>query len=539
MAKRKSYLLDERDESNITSIVNRVRSPDIIRLEGSVHAIKRNLDVGRLYGLGCDEVVEQLHQALWELYGSGTRSISSIETYFVKGLEPFVAYLAERAKILGRDITLSDISLPLMEEYVHFLGVTIGKTGKTLSFATQRVRFSSIRTLLVYLSKKGVLPARHRLIPASPYPNVARRTKGERALSESERRALQVALLQELGDIHAGKSELRIGEQLTVHLLLIAAATGRNTVSLLELNRDALRSHPLREDRWLLITHKRRGRHTHTQSFATGDEGGTTVKAGVVRLFQSALAISAEAAEKAPSARQERLWLYEHKGQLTSLNQQALSRYGGIVAAKHNLRRDDGSPLRITVGALRKTFVNRLWKLSGGDPFVTARLAGHTIEVSNSHYLAVTPEMERNHKFCGIALVESLRGDGNVREERSTPSSIVPTGVAHCSDPMNGRFAPKDDSPCTDFLSCFRCPNQVVTQDDLYRLFSFYWLLIKERAFLGATRWTKLYGWVIRDIDDVISEKFPLAAVSKARERAKNTPHPMWKDRAMLGVSDV
>lgn len=541
MAKRKNYLLDEADQTNLVSLSGLVQPPDVIRLQRSSHAIKRNLDVGQFYGQGCDEVVEQLHRALWELYASGTRSISSIETYFSKGLQEFVKYLADRAKNLARDLTLSDVNMLLMEEYIHHLAVMFGKQGDRLSFATQRVRFSSIRALLVYLSEKGVLPPRHRLIPASPYPNVARRTKGESPLSETERRVLQTALIHEWGEIQAGRSELRMGEKLTVHFLLIAAATGRNTLPLLEMGRDVLRPHPLREDRWLLTTYKRRGQRTHIQSFSAGEEEAeaVTVKNSVVRLVQSALSLSAEAATRAGAELQGRLWVYEdqRKG-ITSLSQQSLSRNAGFIATKHGLRRDDGEPLRITVGALRKTFINRLWKLSGGDPFVTARLAGHTIEVSNSHYLSVTPEMERNHKFCGIAMVEAMRNEGE-QQEQAVPSVIVSTGVAHCSDPLNGRFAPKDGSPCADFLSCFRCPNQVVTQDDLYRMYSFYWLLIKERGLLGMTKWTKMYGWVIRDIDDVIGAKFPQAAVSKAKHKAKDAPHPMWRDRAMLGVTNA
>lgn len=535
MAKRKNYVMEAHDETVVVTLADKVAPPAVIRLEGSVHAIKRNLDVGALYGRGCDDALQHLHRALWELYCSGSRSASSIESYFTKGLEPFVEFLEKRAGALGRDILISDIDRPLIDLYLHTLAITPKKDGSgIIGFATQRSRFSELRSLLSYLALKRIVPPKHELIPACPFPNVAKRTKGEKPLSEGERRALHTALLAELDLIRATASSLTAPQQLTVYLLLIATATGRNTVPLLELGRDAMRPHPLRDDRCLLVTQKRRGGHTHTLSFqadAAPDET-ITIKSGVVRLFKEVLAATAPLADKVAGALADYLWLYESKGKVCTLNQQALSKHAALIARRHNLTNDDGSPMRITVGSLRKTFVNRLWKLAGGDPLVSARLAGHSVEVSNSHYLTVTPEMERNHKFCGLALVESLQGKAEIAGRKVV--EIVPTGVARCSDPKSGRFAPKDGSYCTEFLSCFRCPNQVITGDDLYRLFSFYWLLIKERKFLGATKWGRIYAWVIRDIDNVISLKFPTEQVAKAREAAKLNPHPMWRDRSIL-----
>ena len=37
-----------------------------------------------------------------------------------------------------------------------------------------------------------------------------------------------------------------------------------------------------------------------------------------------------------------------------------------------------------------------------------------------------------------------------------------------------------------EFLNCFRCSSFVVTADDLHRLLSFYWLLVRERGRIGA-----------------------------------------------------
>jgi hypothetical protein len=237
-----------------------------------------------------------------------------------------------------------------------------------------------------------------------------------------------------------------------------------------------------------------------------------------------------------------RLWLQRpSRGtavhQVTPLSENTILRGIEEIVARHDLRADDGRPLRVSISRLRKSFVNRIWELSGGDPLVIRRLAGHSMRVSDVHYLTVTPEMERNHKFVGEAWVAQLRGD-SVPEDATQASRprIIATPVAHCSDSIHGRYAPKDGSYCMDFLSCFRCPNQIVTGDDLYRLFSFYWLLVKERSGLGRNRWARVYGWVIREIDRAIAPRFSADRVTEARRRAREDPHPMWRDRAALGA---
>lgn len=536
LTKRKRYKIDRSDLSNVKNISARASAPRIIRLSSSVHAIKRQLDFDPLYGKGYDEILFHMHQALWELYCSGTRSLSSIETYFSKGIEPFCNFLEVKFKCQGqgKEIGVENINILLLEDYLFYLSQTPGKNGDYLSYGTQRIRFSSIRTILIYLSRKKILPERPNLIPPSPYPNIARKSKGAKPYSERERRAIQKALRSEFRKIDAGESSLHSGQKLAVIFLLVSAATGRNTSQLLELKRDSLRPHPVKSDRWLLVSFKQRGNHKDTLSLSANSQGTSTVNGSIVHAIQCALRISAEAADKAPGPLTNRLWLFQHNGEVRSLNQQALSRHADEIRVRHELVSDDGSPLRLTVGSFRKTFIGRLWKLSGGDPLVTARLAGHSVEVSNSHYLAVTPEMEIKHKFCGIALVDYLR-DENDSNAAIGSEPIYPTAVSSCSDPLSGRYAPKDGSHCMDFLSCFRCPNQVITQDDLYRMFSFYWLLIEERNLLGKMRWSKVYGHVIDDIDNVISPLFPNAAIARARELAREQPHLMWKSRLVLG----
>lgn len=229
------------------------------------------------------------------------------------------------------------------------------------------------------------------------------------------------------------------------------------------------------------------------------------------------------------------VWLYPSKnkrelGKIIPLKDFTICQNIKRLVEKHKLQDTDGNPFQVNVSRLRATFVNRLWVLSGNDPVITARLGGHTLKVSNDHYLQATLEMQRNHKFMGDLLVQELMDSALGKSTDNTP-------VGKCRDPLNGDRSPKNGEPCTDFLSCFRCRSCVITGDDLYRLFSFYWLIIKERNEIGTRHWGKVYGHIIRIIDRQIAPKFPPSQVETAKAKAKDNPHPFWRSRELLEVS--
>jgi hypothetical protein len=72
--------------------------------------------------------------------------------------------------------------------------------------------------------------------------------------------------------------------------------------------------------------------------------------------------------------------------------------------------------------------------------------------------------------------------------------------------------------------------------------------LLKERNFISRPRWTELYGKIIHIIDyEIITPNlrtkenlkgvFDPYRVQKYRDEAEANPHPMWRDRLILGGS--
>lgn len=402
--------------------------------------------------------------------------------------------------------------------------------------------------------------------PRGLFPYADRALKSPAPYLEEEMQALMIALASDLRAIRAGTFIGTGPDRLLVYFLLIAVRTGRNPASLSELKRDAIQPHPLKPDSHsLLTTYKRRGNTVSTLSVrkANPEEKISVLAADTSSLIRDVLNLTGELLAEAPVELQNHLWLYRRTsrwvelGAIAVFSKKVLYTAIGRFVARHQLLAHDQAgpiggqaPMALTVMRLRKTFASRMWELTGGDIAMTAVLLGNQPHVTDTHYLAVTPEMIRNHHFLGRCLEIELRGTSKdavtlmrlakdmkieVDEARHLLSGESNTGVGRCSSPLNGRFAPKDGhTPCSAFLHCFRCPNQVVMESDLYRMYSFYWLLVKERTLLGRNRWHKVYGWVIREIDRVIAPHFDASIVKQAKDRANAVPHPMWRDRSML-----
>jgi len=202
-----------------------------------------------------------------------------------------------------------------------------------------------------------------------------------------------------------------------------------------------------------------------------------------------------------------------------------LSSVANVFTLRHKLVRDDGTRLKMSSQLFRNTKLNRVWRASKGDLLATARSASNT-PAAAERYLTVTPDMLDEHRMAGEVLVDTLSATA---PRDDTPHS-------GCKDAFNGEFAPKDGSACVDFLSCFRCKSQVIIQDDLYKLFSFYWALFSQRSHVGRDNWRKLFGWVTRVIDRDIAPKFDAEVVEHEKARARAEPHPMWRSPTVLAA---
>lgn len=485
------------------------------------YSSRRSYDFTKYYGRGFDAITSAMQQTIDIMLSESVAAPSTVLHYCSDGVKYFADYLTIYTQALGRNLTLSDVRIELIERYIQHLKMHYpnGTSGKG--------KYTHIKPILFKMQQMGWLE--HSGFPRNPFPNSNRKMKGQIAFSKAERKRVAHALRVDVNHI-LEKSEPLTGYELTIFVMAIALRSGMNTTPLLEMTTDSIQAHPLKENRKLLVLYKRRGNATHIQSLrhSSNVENVQTVMADVAVMVQHIIEMnqSARAQSGTDLVFSYRSGKNGNYGKVTTVAATTLAHNIPKWVKEKGLKDDNGGPLQVNISRFRKTFENRIWELSGGDPFVTAALSNHTVKVSQTHYLEAPKEAEKNFNYMGKVRTEELLIDVEV-VENNTP-------VSKCSDISNRTDKHGNKVYCTNFLSCVRCRNMVVTKEDLYRLFSFYWLIVREREQVGAKRWSRYFAHIVRIIDRDIAPQFDEGYVQTIKDEAQVNPHPAWKHRDQL-----
>jgi hypothetical protein len=492
------------------------------------------IKIAKFYGRGSDEIADAVFDQIIRFINSKDKILSSasIDSLCRTGATKLLDYTSLLSKSLGRDLSLDDVNRDLIDGYLLHLA-----SGK-LSRSSQLRVYEFAKSILVCLQARGVI-TRKNLFPSNPFPHSRRFGTPVKPYTASERKHLASALREATAHLFTKPTGSLTSDEVAYCVMAVALRTGRNLTPLLEMQVDCLKAH-FKQGRRLLVLYKRRGRkvfsHSVGESITSSD--ALTVLPGTSKIIEGILLGTAEMRASAPAALRDRLWLYRSRARRTLGDVCVITPAIMAVAARKlteafDLRDDDGKPLEINVGRMRKTFSNRIYEISNEDVAVAAAAAGHSVSVAANHYLLPGKGAEERWRFMGEIMADELRHGRLGATFDSTP-------VGGCRDTRNGQYAPKDGSTCTSFLNCFRCREYVVTGDDLRKLFSYYWLLVRERDETPSREWGRRYGHIIRAIDrDVVEagirkKLFTVAQVQNARESARVAPHPYWTDRTTL-----
>lgn len=517
-----------------------------------------------LVNAGRNVMVEGFRDAVWHMKG---REALSKRSYCLLGARNWFEYLDYRLAA-GRPVfDLADITKEVIEGFIHWLKNTKDADTENgrLSFRSAKAHYEKLKTILQQLVYRSALP--NGIFPRNPFPHSNRSGKGHIAYPEKVMKALMAGLFRAIKAVREGELILSETSRLALYLMVIAARTGRNTWPLLELTRDALMPHPIKPDKLgILVTYKRRGHNTAVQAFEkpADIEDMISLPMDALTLYKEALELTAPYITEVSPELRNRLWLFRktgsRKGEIGALSA------GNLHCAVQQLVKrlaleEDEKPLRLNTSRLRKTFSQRIWQLSDGDIITTAKELGNTPVVADQTYVAVTPDMVANFRRLGILMhadwagkMDDLAFLEELAIQTGLPASVLRdiavgynnTGVGRCIDPRLGGKATGNGQLCTKWLECFKCENQLVMESDLYRLYSFYFLLLKERNFISRQKWNDLYWPIIVCIDDEVVTPnlktksnpkgcFDPYRVKNAKEKAEADPHPMWRDRAILG----
>lgn len=507
---------------------------------------------------GRDDLVKHMRDAVWslrhELVGITLQGIfQSLAIYFL----PFLDDLEESGCVVGH---LSQIDEKVVRDFLAWLERRIAsggrRAGQQLSLSAKKNAYSALKTVLINRMKKTPASVNTQLrLPKSPFPNINRLVPKRASYSKGEQNRIVAACNQDLKRIHdqRGGDALLPAQVLVVHLIVLALATGRNFQGLLELRRDSLKPHPLK-DREVLITEKRRGGSTQVASYrAQGADQGTeqeqilTIPTTVGNHFRWLANFTRSLSENARAEDRELvfLWQVPHTGRHPrSTRQGRINRFTQVDArnaiadfvARHELVDDRGGRLLFSVARCRPTFGTNLYARTRDIRKVQLALGHASAETTARHYVSLPAVAERDHVFVGQAMVgwitsadetkaTALAADGRIplQNVHKLLSGGYNTVVARCKNPFR-----EGGEVCGKYMVCFRCPQMVVFEDDLWKMFSFYNKLLAERNKIAPHHWVKTYGWVIKAIDNDIALQFPADLVEAAKIKARLTPHPVW-----------
>lgn len=496
----------------------------------------RSADFEPFYGQGFDDITAACQRTIEKLIAENiktmgkTLSLTTIAGYWISGFRNFASFLSLLHAASGERLTMEDLNADRIKQFLQYL------RNEPIEYGSQKAYFTNTKSLLRACHRFGFWPKADMTTvwPRNPFPNSNKRASSQKALSKNEKRFLIKALRIEMERIVAHSEPLN-SYDLTVCVLSIALSTGMNLTPILELTADCVQPHPLKSNLRLLVSFKRRGKNTHVVALRKSEEVAEMASIHLYAADAIDLIVERNAVIRTQIDDPHRLLVFESRrgttaGKPCRLSAARFHQTIKLLVDQHQLQTDDGKLLALNVSRLRQTLMNRVWELSGQDPLITARTGRHTVQTGNAHYWEAPPEAETNMRFLGEARVEEMLSTSTIIASDRTP-------VSSCKDVRRGHRAPKNGEPCQDYLGCFRCKSFVVTGDDLYRLFSFYWAALRNYDTFGGKRWTKYLKQVIRLIDEEIAPRFDATLVAEQREKAKHQPHRFWRDLSMARMA--
>ncbi|WP_045408550.1 hypothetical protein [Vibrio jasicida] len=502
-----------------------------------------NVDFEPFYGQGFDDLVNRAYYTTKALLESAIASGCSqytIFAYIAKGFSYLADYLPLYRLHKEHDLSQADISRALMDNFRTHLKTLKKKDGEgNLSYSSQKNIYSQVKALFYAMKTKSYWDASPEYVKscfkANPYPKSNQRGGGGASpFTQHEKKQLAIALKQAITPIiKKDQQEPLSAYELTVLVLAIAMQTGINTKPLLEMSVSSLSDHPLKANRRLLTVFKRRGNATQLHNLRKSKKIDIIqgVKLDVALFIETITKLNASSRE---ALNTDLLLTYTSSdnrtaGAATSLSEQRLHYYIASLIKEYDLKDEDGNPITVTTSRIRKTFINGIYELSGEDLVAAAHAARHQHQSTTDHYLRAPEEAKKNLGRAAEIRVTNILSEG----EEKTP-------MGTCKDTKYGDRAPKNGKICADFLACFRCKSLVITLDDLWKLYSFYWAVIRNRDNFGRKNWKKYLKDILRVIDEHIEPRFielnALPEVQAMKEKARTTPHPFWKNLDMLRV---
>jgi len=545
----------------------------------------RVLDLRPWLGRGIDAWVCTSGFCLKMMLLSGSRETSTVTTYF-RHLPDLFNFIIDGAGSHAIPKVQTPAGL-LPKHILQFIG-WLQKRAQVQGWGIDATRnsYQRVKAVLREMFSQGFIRGEPKLF--FPINHLPSRSDGSRqtSLSDAEQERIAKAIKSDLIDVHFGRSRLSQGVVQALRLLLVGHRQGKNRTPLLEMRRDAL-SPGLIPGTIRIRTLKRRNKKARSSvgraaqieegnmpSAVRPEEEDILFNLAEGAVLQQAIVSSRALVSEAPALFKQKIWLYRAertssstlKGDVTCLNAKFLNNAIDSLIQRHNLRGEDGQPMRLNFSRLRKSFFDRALRVADGDMAITANLMGNTPGVADTHYPSMNETRKSeaavfmNEYYTGLMrtsaqLEQELKSKPvqvhpiNVKKDYKQGTSSLPTPVAACVDSIQGQHAPKDGrSHCDRFVMCLFCSSFVIVGsiEELWRIFSFQVFAKAELEYLdenlGAERTDHALLEDLRDryrvaipyIDDFTQRQFAKSRVAMARAKTASGIHPYWQHQMTM-----
>lgn len=414
---------------------------------------------------------------------------------------------------------------------------------------SKRHIFGAIRKTLEHLISIDVLSKNFKL-PENGFSKTSLNSKKTVPFTQLERMRIVEACSKEFELIDL-KIVDRHRQIYVPFILTLAIRTGINLQPLLDLTINSLQKSIL-DGRYELNLKKNRGYSSQKITLNEGEGLDETayVSKKILSLIERLIDISEPLRQQAPAKYSDKIFLVTTKvDEIRSLTPDELWVNIQRFRDKYDLKDDDGRPLELNVRRMRPTFAHSILKINGGDIRHLQKSLNHkSINTTMGYLDANQEEFKSSFKFSGIIMQNTLAKstpetlsseiDCSIDEAEKMIAGHNQMTVSTCKNPNNSPVLKGDsETSCTKFMACFRCQNQVITQEDSHKVFSFYWWLLEKKNYMPSSAWAKGYEWIIRTIDNDIYPKLGLSLdVEKVKQDARVSPYPAWK---ILGPGSV
>lgn len=210
---------------------------------------------------------------------------------------------------------------------------------------------------------------------------------------------------------------------------------------------------------------------------------------------------------------------YFNQGRLREGYRQAASSVASWIA-RHDIRDDDGAPLKLQLSRLRKTHKSTKYRTAAGELAVFVQ--GHSRDVAVNNYAQIPAHRALHEQTVAEALRDALRpfsAEVHIVDQAAAPEEV--SWLAGCTGFTTGSHSAPGRSCEHPFWGCLNCTNARYSVAHLPAIVAFAAFMRGRRKDMSADEWDAAFGAAHFRISHQILPKFSDAAIAEAKEQAR------------------